>query len=88
MLPEECATDKHFYCMLEDGKLKLKTDHNYMFQIQGQLAISEKPWVDFVVWTKKGISIERISFNDEMWSEMLPKLKLFYMLSFVPELFS
>ncbi|KAK3092994.1 hypothetical protein FSP39_009776 [Pinctada imbricata] len=88
ILPEKCATDQHFYCTLENGKVKLKPDHNYMFQIQGQLAICEKPWVDFVIWTKKGISCERYLFDEKMWEEMLPKLKNFYLLSFVPELFS
>ena len=59
-----------------------------MYQIQGQLAITETQYVDFVVWTKKGVSCERIAYNDQMWREMLPLLREFYMSAFVPELYS
>jgi len=38
-----------------DGKLKLKTSHDYYYQIQGQLHITERKNFYFVVWTPKGI---------------------------------
>ena len=59
MTPDECARDQNFFCSLSDSTsstLKLKEKHNYMFQIQGQIAILNMQWVDFVVWTKNGIS--------------------------------
>ena len=69
--------------------LKLKEKHNYMFQIQGQMAILNMQWVDFVVWTKSGISYQRIPFNSVFWNDnMLPKLHAFYLYGIVPELFS
>lgn len=43
---------------------------------------------DFVVRTKKGISVQRIPFSSEMWEKMLPKLKAFYLNGIQPELFT
>ena len=40
-----------------------------------ELAITERPWCDFVVCTKKGISVERIQYSQEFWrNTLLPKL--------------
>lgn len=49
--PEECAMDKKFFCCLVNGKVRLKRNHSYFYQVQGQLAISGRKWCDFVVWT-------------------------------------
>lgn len=77
-----------FFCTESNGELFLKEHHNYMYQIQGQLAVYELEWVDFVVWTNKGISVQRIPFPYERWEKMLPRLKAFYLNGILPELFS
>ncbi|XP_050401013.1 uncharacterized protein LOC126817885, partial [Patella vulgata] len=41
--------------------------HNYMFQVQGQMAVYELSLVDFVVYTKKDINVERIRFSPSTW---------------------
>ena len=39
------------------------------------MAILNMQWVEFVVWTKKDISYQRILFNSVLWKDnMLPKL--------------
>jgi hypothetical protein len=89
MTPEDCAKDKSFFCTISDNSLHLNKNHNYMYQVQGQMAILDLQWAEFVVWTKKGISCERIPFTKSFWSEkMLPKLREFYFHGIVPELFS
>lgn len=56
MTPEEAFENKKLNFMsLKNGILKLKTTHNYYFQVQGQLEISERNYCYFVVWTPKGI---------------------------------
>ena len=45
--------------------LKLKQNHKYFAQVQEQLAVGERKWCDFVIFTNKGISIERIKFDEE-----------------------
>jgi hypothetical protein len=89
MTPNECAQSNSFCCELSDpNTLSLKANHNYMYQVQGQLGLYELEWVDFVVWTKKGCNVQRIEFNASMWSEMLTKLQKFYVAAIVPELFT
>lgn len=43
-----------------DGHMLLKKSHNYYYQVQGQLATTQLPWCDFVVWTPHGTTIQRI----------------------------
>lgn len=89
MLPLDCAKDPTFFCDVVDNDLKLKPTHNYMYQIQGQMAICEQRWTDFVVWTKKGLNFQRIESQDKFWEEnMLPLLRKFYLYGMIPEIFS
>ena len=46
-----------------DKKFQLKRSHPYYCQVQGQMAITERAWCDFVVYTSKGIAIDRITFD-------------------------
>ena len=88
LTPEECSKDPAFFCALNDDKLSLKINHNYYYQVQGQLAISNRIYCDFVVWTLKGMSVQRIEFNHSLWSNMLSKLNSFYLHAVLPELYS
>ena len=45
------------------GQLKHKESHQYFSQVQGQMAIGERPWCDFVIFTLKGISVQWIPSN-------------------------
>lgn len=58
--------------------LKLKQSHPYFSQIQGQMAITSRKWCDFVIFTNKGLSVERISFDPDYWKCLLLKLEEFY----------
>ena len=60
--PEEACSDPLFCWELRgDSKVSLKRGHEYYCQIQGQMAIGSRSWYDFVVYTSKGINIERIA---------------------------
>ena len=76
--PKDACTDVKFCCELTNGQCKLKASHSYYFQIQGQMAITGAKWCDFVVFTKKGMSIERIPFNADFWNELENKLIAYY----------
>ena len=77
--PIEAAKSPNFYCDVIGSKLKLKRSHPYYSQVQGQMAITERHWCDFIVYTKKGIHVERIDFDPEFWNDkLLPKLEDFY----------
>ena len=56
-----------------------KRKHDYYCQVQSQMAIFGLSWCDFVVYTNKGIFVERIVFEKDLWiREMFPKLTEFY----------
>ena len=63
---------------LIDNELRLKTDHDYYYQVQGQLMCSDRKLCDFVVYTTKDIKIIRIQRNEMFISNMKDKLERFF----------
>lgn len=58
---------------------KMKRNHNYYYQIQGQLHIMQRQYCIFVLWTPLGLKIEKILRDDMLWAEnMFAKLVQFY----------
>ena len=91
VLPAQACDDSHFCCVIDaaTGNVRLKETHHYYAQVQGQMGIGERPWCDFVVYTKKGLSVQRISFDRTFWlDKLLPKLVSFYDNCVAPEIVS
>lgn len=93
MTVEDACKDRKFCCALKDGVASLKTNHEYYYQVQGQMAVTGHMWCDFAIWTEgedgspANIHVERISFNQSFWqNEMLPALHHFMLHAFIPEL--
>ena len=63
-----------FFCKVVNGNLSLKKNHNYYFQVQGQLVITHAKWCDFCVYTPHGFSVERITFDKSFWKSVVHKL--------------
>ena len=85
LTPAQC---KNFCCVVNnEGKLKLKRNHKYYYQVQMQLALCELDIADFIVWSPKGMSVERISVDKTLWSYMYPQLEAFHKEYLVPEFF-
>lgn len=88
---KECVKEKGKNTCLEinrKGDLTLKKKHNYYYQIQGQLNVTERNWCDLIVYTScKEIFVERIFVDKELWLNiMLPQLTRFYMECLLPEI--
>ena len=94
MTPSQACGNKDFCCTLEtadDGNkyLKLRHNHPYFSQVQGQMAVTGRTWCDFVIYTEKGLSVERIPFDRDFWQfDLLPKLTDFYDNCLAPEIVS
>ena len=91
MLPGEACDDSKFCCVFDTttGNIRLKETHQYYAQVQGQMGIGGRPWCDFVVYTKKGLSVQRIAFDQKFWQDkLLPKLTSFYDNCVAPEIVS
>ena len=84
----EMCSDKSFHCSLDDNlQPMLKRTHDYYYQVQGQMAVSNIHQCDFVVWTPKGYTIELITFDQHFWSETCyPSLRKFYFNLLLPEI--
>lgn len=77
------------YLKLQGNNLELKKNHEYYYQVQGQLHISEREFCIFGVWTshEKQICDITITKDDKFWKEeMEPKLLRFYHHCMLPEL--
>ena len=91
LTPVEACSTPGFCCNFNasSGNLFLKENHQYYSQVQGQMAIGERPWCAFVIYTNKGISVQRVAFNQEFWNNKpLLKLTFFYDNCIGPEIFS
>ena len=84
--PEEAAHTAGFCCIVNSSEsIRLKENHSYYAQIQGQMTLGERPWCDFVIYMHKDISIQRITFNQSYWDDSLTKLVSFYDNCIAPE---
>ena len=90
MTPQEAAATskpgKFCSSVTGSGTLKLKANHNYYYQVQGTLAITKRQWCDFVIWTPKGMSVERITADSQFWESAKLKIVAFYKKAVLPEL--
>jgi putative phage-type endonuclease len=64
-------------------KISLRKNHNYWYQIQGQLGICKKSVCYFIVFTHEDLFVEKIEFDSQFFhQEILSKLKNFYETSY------
>lgn len=58
--------------------MELKIDHNYFYQVQGQMHISKRKFCYFVVYTKNRIEIQTVNYDESFWNKkMIDKLKMY-----------
>jgi hypothetical protein len=80
----------NFCLRLDDnGQLKLKENHKFRRQIQGQLNITERETCYFIVMSdvNQDIHVEEIYRDRTIWTtEMLPRLLAFYKNCMLPEI--
>lgn len=60
------------------AKIAVKLHHNYFYQVQGQLAILNFDWCDFIIWTNIDLHVERVQADPQFWQlQCLPKLQYY-----------
>ena len=70
-----------------DGEIHLKKNHNYYYQVIGQLKLSKRSFCYFIVYTFEDIFVEKIAMDEEFFkSNMLLKLLDFYDIHYCPYL--
>ncbi|XP_065901931.1 uncharacterized protein [Dysidea avara] len=80
------ASLKPSFCLEKsNGRLQLKRKHQYYYQVQTQLFVTQLFWCDFVVWSPtEGILVERIDFDELFTANMVSKARSFYFDTFLP----
>lgn len=73
------STSASYLCSSStNSEYRLSRTHEYYYQVQGQMGITDRPYCDFVCWTLKGIFTERIMFDGRFFKEMEAKLQQFF----------
>lgn len=65
---------------MHQGRATLNPKHKYYAQGQGEMAVLGLTWCDFVIWAaaaESNIYTQRIEFDPDFVSKMLPKLQEF-----------
>ena len=66
------------YLYLKDGKLSLRENHDYYYQVQGQLYCTGRKLCHFVVYTLSDMKMLEIPRNEPFIQAMVDKLLNFY----------
>lgn len=83
--PEEAICRRKLTFWKKDGSIN--KNHQWYFQIQGQLEICDKNMCYFGTWTKVSIKCTTIERDRNFWKEKMEgKLVSFYNLSMLPEM--
>ena len=78
LCPKEAAVKSGICDVSECGDLKVKCNHAYYYQIQGQMAITNINKCHLVFFTSKGIHSIVVPFDNDMWDRTESKLHNFY----------
>ena len=79
--PLEACDDPNFFMEKKDGKPSLKRGNIYD-QVQGLMGLTGTQWCDFIIFTSKGLSVERIKFDQDHWNTLREKLCLLFQILF------
>jgi len=77
--PLEACTDPKFFMEKScETTCHLKKNHAYYAQVQGQMGVTGARCCDFIVYTKKGIYIQRVPFDAPFWDKLQKELTTYY----------
>ena len=80
---DACSDPDFFMEKIDENHCRLKRNHGYYTQVQGQMGITGAKWCNFIVYTSKGLSVERIAFDPVFWQNLRNKLIHYYFQHFV-----
>lgn len=80
---DACSDPKFFMEKTSDTDCKLKEDHPYYAQVQGQMVATGARWCDFIIYTSKGLYVQIILFDPMFWENLKQKLVMYYFTHFI-----
>ena len=81
-----CSVVDKDFCLQPNDKrqMLLSNNHPYFYQIQGQLAVCNREYCDFIVWTTVGVHVERIPHVPDVFESLKPLLNTFFQKEILP----
>ena len=84
---DACLIAKKFCLKAEvSNQIRMDRDHGYFDQVQFQMGVTGARWCDFVVYTFKGMAIDRIYFDNNHWKALSSRVAKFYFDFLLPAL--
>ena len=82
---EKFPDDEHNFCMTKqaNGEWILKQD---LYQIQTQMHVCRRNYCDFVIWSEKGILMDRVYIDSNFFDIIIDDLKHFFVYGILPEI--
>ncbi|XP_013865070.1 uncharacterized protein LOC106518354 isoform X2 [Austrofundulus limnaeus] len=74
------------FLLCRNGTIQLKREHQYFWQIQGQLMVTGLSWCDLLVYAKQDMLVQRIYRDNSLIKNMQRKLKDFFFYFYLPNL--
>lgn len=65
---------------------KLQDNHEYYYQVQMEMSLTNRDFCDFVVWNPKDVIIIRVDKNEQFWAVEYEKALTFFNKALLPEL--
>ena len=82
--PLEARTDPKFVMeKLNDADCRPNRDQEYYAQVQGQTDLTAAKWCDFIVYTRKGLYVERIPFVIVYWQNLKAEFLNYHFTNFI-----
>ena len=77
-----------FFCNVDkaSGKLTLKQNHAYFYQIMAQLGILQKDYCLLLISYKRDLRFVRVDYNEEVWKDIKNRAKNAYVKYMLPEI--
>ena len=66
------SIDDHSFYVKKDESMHLSKDYDYLYQVQGQLAICNLEFCDFIRWTPLGMHCKRIILDQTFFDGIKP----------------
>ena len=60
--------DNSFCCLSVNGHSMLNQNHEYYFQVQGQMATTGIHTCDFVIWTPSDFLVLSVLYDENFWT--------------------
>ncbi len=76
---DDLISARENFCLeRKDGKLQLRSDHPYYYQLIALLGILDLSWIDICILKGQDVYLQRLTNNEHVWSTIKKKLTTFY----------